>query len=268
MLIDAFADNWLDDLESYAAGIAETKNLYLLLDGVCVPGLHKLVGHGGKAILFASLPACTKEVEDASPFLIPFVPADKQLRLLLPRCDRWPMLSAIETSESISQLAERLAAWCVVEADGQRFNFRFADTRRLPAIFATLSATQRMQFVGPASRWAYIARDGQWHELPVEGAGSDIATNPELDDGQFATLAGDSQTDEYIALMDYRGNDVFKYPSRTHALLDCALRAARTANLPEDELYDWCEWFWQQDQLGDDSALVGMLQKWWAKPSK
>jgi hypothetical protein len=68
---------------------------------------------------------------------------------LLDKCSGWPMMCAIETPESQAELAARLAAWCVVEVDDQRFNFRFPDTRRLPAIFDALTPTQRAEFAGP-----------------------------------------------------------------------------------------------------------------------
>lgn len=126
---------------------------YVLVDAAFVPGLHKKLANDRKAILFASLPGCTEEAVDASPFVTLLDPADRALKALLLRCDRWPMLSVIATPESLQQLASRLSAWCVVEVDGQRFNFRFPDTRRLPAIFDTLSLTQRAQLLGPAKSW-------------------------------------------------------------------------------------------------------------------
>lgn len=262
MLIDTFSAGWLDELHQHAARRAPSDRLYALVDGAFIPGLHKKLADDRKAILFASLPACTEEAADASPFLTLIEPGDKRSNALLRRCDRWPMLSVIATPESLQQLASRLSAWCIVEVDGQRFNFRFPDTRRLPAIFDTLDPTQRAQFVGPATSWAYIGRDGCWHALPVAHARADIAADPVLDERQFAVLAGDSYADELTALLHDRGYDVYRYPSRTHALLDSALRAAQTAKLGEGDLVSWCEWFWKQDRLCEDAVMVDMLQSW------
>lgn len=262
MFIDAFAQDWLDELDARAQQIPASHRLYLLLDGAFVPGLHKTLTRDRKASLFASLPGCTEQALDASPFLTPFDPVDKTLRSLLVRCNRWPMVSVVETRESIEQLAARLSAWCVVEADGQRFNFRFPDTRRLPAIFSTLYPKQRALFAGPARRWSYIGREGHWCELQVEGPGTEIVIDPRLDEHQFAILVGDSEADELMVLLGDRGHEVLRNPARSHSLLSSALVAARLAELTDDELPGWCEWFWQEDQLCEEPAVAEMLQAW------
>jgi hypothetical protein len=236
--------------------------MYLLLDGAFVPALHRRLRKEHKALLFAVLPGCTEEAEDASPFLVPFAPEDKGVRSLLQRANRWPMLSVIETPESLAQLAERLAAWCVVEADSQRFNFRFPDTRRTPAILETLNSMQRAQMTGPASSWSLIGRDGRWHEIKLESRDTGIAAQPALDQRQFALLVSDSRVDEVLTLLGDRGLAVYRHPSRSHAMLMVALCAAHTSQLPDDALLDWCEWVWNQDYLHDDPGAVLMLEAW------
>lgn len=147
--------------------------------------------------------------------------------------------------------------------DGQRFNFRFPDTRRLPAIFDTLNPTQRAQFAGPATGWTYIGRDGCWHALPVEGSNAEIVSDPVLNERQFAALAGDSHADELTVLLSDRGYEVYQCPSRTHALLDGALRAARAAKLDDQDLVGWCDWFWKQEgRLVEGAVVADMLQTW------
>lgn len=258
MLIDPYSRGWLDALDARAQ---ETR-LLVLVDGAFVPGLHRILASARKVILFASLPGASEQTMDASPFLATFEPGDKALRALLRRCDRWPMLSVIDTPESLDRLGRRLSAWCIVETDGQRFNFRFPDTRRLPGIFDTLSPAQRDQFAGPAVRWTYVARDGNWRELPVAGTDAGIATDPVLDVRQFARLVDDSWIDELMALLSDRGHDVFDRPSRSHALLTIALRVAKAAALGENDVIGWCEWFWQNDLVCEDAAVMNMLRKW------
>jgi hypothetical protein len=262
MLIDAFAADWMDVLDARMDQLAPSNKLFLLLDGAFVPGLHKMLPSEQKALLFASLPGCTDQVKNASPFLTPYIRAKRTMQSLLKRCDRWPMVSAVETPESLDRLADRLSAWCVIEADGQRFNFRFPDTRRLPAIFNTLSLEQRRQIVGPAVRWAYIARDGVWRELGLIPSNEKIAADPELNEGQFASLVDDSQADELLVLLRDRGHGVFRYPSKSHALLDSALRAARRGRLESDDVLDWCDWFWLRAQQEDESTAAATLQNW------
>ena len=178
------------------------------------------------------------------------------------RCDKWPMLSVIETPESLSQLARRLSAWCIVQADGQNFNFRFSDTRRLPAILRILSSTQRDQLTGPAAHWAYVGRDGYWNEVQFAGSNADNVTDPQLDDCQFASLVVDSLADEVMVSLSARGNDTFRRPCRSHALLGSALRAAKVAQLSDDDLIEWCEWFWAKDRLCEDLVVDDMLRMW------
>jgi hypothetical protein len=262
MLIDTFAPDVIDVLAARAAALDPSYHLYLLVDGAFVPGLHRMLRREEKAILFESLPSCSEEARDMSPFLAPFEPADQKMTKLLKRCDRWPMVSAIETTESLRELSERLAAWCVVEADGQCFNFRFADTRRLAGIFNTLSPAQRSAFCGLAVRWSYVSRDGRWHELETGGLSEPVAVEPVLDEHQFASLVDESRVDELMEQLRYRGNAMYKNPGRSHELLMAALKTANEAKLRDEHILDWCEWFWRRDSLKDESAAALSLQTW------
>nr|WP_314543666.1 DUF4123 domain-containing protein [uncultured Massilia sp.] len=263
MLIDAFAEDWLGHLDKHCALLSSGFHLYLLLDGACVPGLHHGFPSERKVILFDSLPGCNQNTRDASPFVTPYDRADRWLKSMLRQCSGWPMVSAIITSESLSQLAERLRVWCIVEADIQRFNFRFPDTRRLPAILSTLNFAQRKQLTGPAVSWSYVGRDGLWYELDVvTSSNAAAAKSPTLNAQQFSALVDDSQADELMGLLHHHGRDVFSQPSKSHALLVIALRAARLESLEENNLVDWCEWYWKQNRLTDLTAAVSSLAIW------
>lgn len=262
MLIDAFSNGWMEELDARANCLDPSDQLFLLIDGAFIPGLHQSLPADRKVLLFALLPASNEASEAASPFLIPYERSSRQQRALFQRCSRWPMLSAITTSESCSQLAARLAGWCVVEADGQRFNFRFPDTRRLPAIYGTLTAQQRAAFSGPIKQWSYIGRNGKWDELPITGNGEYGEEAPILDKHQFAILIDDSRADELMVLLRDRGHDVFRSPSRSYTLLSIALRAALAVELDDRNVPSWCEWVWQQDKFHDDTGAKALLQSW------
>jgi len=262
MLIDVFEKNWIDILCQRARQLPASRKMYLLLDGAFVPRLHRRLPKENKELLFAALPGCSEEAEDASPFLIPFAPEDRFLKRLLGSCNRWPMVSAIETPETLGYLANRMASWCLVEADGQRFNFRFPDTRRLSAILKALSPLQRAQITGPATCWSYIDRDGRWRRLDLPGQEADLVVTPKLDERQFASLVTDSAADEMLAMLADRGHKVFERPSRSHALVTSALRAAPTTQSPDGALLDWCEWLWRQRHLHDDSDMRPVFQAW------
>lgn len=260
MLIDKFAPKSIDVL--CGRTLDSRVHLYLLIDGAFMSGVHRVFDDKEKGILFDALPCCTDATRDVSPFVVAFQPTDRRQRVLLDRCSGWPMVSAIETPEGLAQLSSRLAAWCIIEVDDQRFNFRFSDTRRLPAIFNSLTPQQRATFTGPMKRWSYIARDGSWEELPVSGDSDENAVDPILDECQFASLVDDSRVDELLALLRDRGHDVYGLPSRSHSLVSTALRAASSAALEEDDIVQWCLWFWERDKCEEDSGAITLLKNW------
>ncbi|MFC5461529.1 DUF4123 domain-containing protein [Massilia niabensis] len=262
MLIDHFKEDFFDALSMRAVEPSTSKGLYLLIDGAFVPGLHKTLATEVKSLLFASLPRCNNETANLSPFLMPYAIPDKRVRSLLQRCDGWPMVSMIETPEPLAQLSKRLSAWCVVEVDGQRFNFRFPDTRRLPTIFRTLDPAQRAQFTGPIARWSYVGRDGCWNELEVSGSREEPATNPVLNNRQFAALVDDSRADELLVLLGDRGYEVGKHPSVSHARVSAALRVAVSAVLDDNDVLPWCAWYWQHAEMRHDCSAETAFQTW------
>ncbi len=262
MLIEHLTPHFVGALYGLASEIHTPSFLYLLIDGAFISGAHRIFNEVEKEILFDSFPCTGNATRDVSPFLIAFDPHDRRQRNLLDQCSGWPMISVIETSESLVQLSNRLAAWCVVEVDRQRFNFRFPDTRRLPAVFKALTEEQRANFTGPMKRWVYAARNGQWEELPIICGGDGIALDPRLDERQFGSLIEDSRVDEILVMLNDRGHDVYRSPFRSYSHTIIALNAASIVNLNEDEVLQWCTWFWQQDKDFDNDVAVSVLQHW------
>jgi hypothetical protein len=131
-------------------------------------------------MLFEGLPGFNSATRDVSPFVVTYAPENANLRSMLDACSAWPMVSAITTTESAAELALRLSAWCVVEADGQYLNFRFPDTRRLPDILANLDANQFAEFSGPATEWRYIDRSGKWKCMALTPHHVPPAVDPRL----------------------------------------------------------------------------------------
>lgn len=249
-----FIDPHQADIVAYMAQRADDLpaacHLYLLLDGAFVPGLYRSRHFQSRTagpfyLLFETLPACTKAVRDASPFLMLIKPAGgvlmERLSARLAACSGWPMVSAIATTENMAQLGERLAAWCVIENDGQRFNFRFPDTRRLPGGFAALRADQRVQLTGGMHFWSYIGRDGRWADLEVAGAESAMAHSTELDDVQFGEIVDDAAPDEVLFRLAYSGFESELPHSLLHAVVSTALKIARDAGLEDGLRQSWCE---------------------------
>ncbi|MGZ8318546.1 MAG: hypothetical protein ACXWVD_05525, partial [Telluria sp.] len=92
-----------------------------------------------------------------------------------------------------------------------------------------------------------------------------VAADPQLDQHQFAALVDDSRVDELLTLLHDWGHETYRHPSKSHALLRIAVRVAHRARLDADEVPDWCEWFWQNDQLHDDPSAALMLTAWQEK---
>jgi hypothetical protein len=243
MLIDPYQTNWHAELLAQSRQLPDGAQLVLLIDGAFVPGLFRHLSKTSEpALLFERLPGCNDKVKDVSPFLVPFASGNQALHRVLERCEGLPMLSAIVTSDSIDVLAERLAAWCTVATGGDYFNFRFPDTRRLPAIFATLMPQQQRELVGNALSWHYMARNGAWAALPIDCAGpaAGITANARLSEVQFARLIEDSEADELWVRLQYGGDTWDGLPSERHDLLKEAVQVARQHNLDDTATLIWC----------------------------
>lgn len=260
MFIDEFEAGWLDELDRWADELEGGRQLYLLIDGVFVPGLQRrfigVLGDAAVSLLFETMPACSEAVKDASPFVFLYPKGMQAVKDLLKLCCSWPMVSVIETSESLHQLAGRLAAWCVVENDGQRFNFRFPDTRRLPAIYSALTPQQQGELAGPAVRWNYIDRQGRWQSLTLSSAAKSAQERPQvLNDEQFGRMVSDSEVDEMIARLDYTGNRPAGKPSDAYAIVAQALVMADARALANDQRLQWVmECARKGSTVGDDES--------------
>jgi hypothetical protein len=271
MLIAPYADGWQAHLDTLAREATQGQaRLYLLLDGVFLPGLHRKLAALSPSLLFEALPGCTDATRDVSPLLLDYaaVLSAAPEAPWLARCSGWPMLSAIATRESQSELAARLAAWCIIEADGQRFNFRFPDTRRLPAIHAALTGEQQAQLAGPAVSWSYIARDGHWRQLPVPLRDSAHAERPvALGAQQFASLVADSEADEILTMLHERGHDHSQNRHGAYLLVAQALAAIVGEPLDTYDKADWCERWLRRGPLPDavprpQTSLQAAGQAW------
>lgn len=261
-MIDPYEKNWLDRLDAGARTAAA--NIFLLVDGAFVPGLHRrarriLPTDEHPTLLFEGLPGCTERTHDVSPFLFRFQKENARISAMLEQCDGFPMLSVIETSESQTDFARRLAAWCIVSADRQRFNFRFPDTRRLPAIFHILTETQRAQMAGPATRWSYVERTGHWAELDLPRRLSPIADQPELDHRQFAYLVASSEVDEIISILHSRGAGP-RLPSQWYAGLSLALRVSERCDLQSK--LSWCDFCLRAGLPEDRAQAINQFALW------
>lgn len=242
-MIDPFHPDWQLQLAQWHASLPMGSALFMLIDGAFVPGVFRQLSYACKPILlFEALPGCNDDTRDVSPFLILYDPSNQSLQRVLTHCEGHPMVSAIATTEAIERLGQRLAAWCVVHADGLQFNFRFPDTRRLPAIVYVLTLTQKHALVGSATDWHYVDRNGAWRSLPLPKDDHRIAKveRAELDDAQFARLISDSKADEIWSQLQYRGVAWNGLPSLRDLLISRAIALADEHRLDDTLLLEWC----------------------------
>ena len=273
MLIDPYDRDWMPQLTAIAASLQPNHQLHLLVDAAFLPGLHRslpLSSRLGLAprLLFEALPSCDPGTQDVSPLLLKVDEArlaDKAFRQWLSQCDGWPMLHAIVTTDSIHALGIRLEQWCVVQADCDRFNFRFPDTRRIADIYRRLNPSQRAHLVGPATAWHYIGRDGRWKtlpELPMQASADPLDTR--LTAQQFAALVSDSEADSVLLVLDDRGYAWTQPHSVNHATVQTALDLADRSALNELIKVDWCEACLSDCRLLNAGHPLENLQRWLA----
>jgi hypothetical protein len=247
MLIDAYAEGWLDELDSFAAAHQASGNTVLLLDGAFVPGIHKqfsraLSADDGLAFLFQELPGWRDAVRDVSPFVIKYEIANPQLKQALEKCGGWPMVSAICTTEPVHAIAQRLARWCVVQAAGQHINLRFPDTRRLADICGVLTDEQRADMFGPAKHCIYMRRNGKWGRIALDGIAPPLDMEPKLTGLQFDKLLEFSEGDSILAQLEGR-SAIASGMSRSsqYDSVCAALGIGKAKNLDRRDLVNWCE---------------------------
>lgn len=177
-------------------------NQYLLLDGSQQARLLRAVKKCGQPWIsvFTQNSDGLEELMAVSPILVQFWLGNWPImQALLEPCDGLPMVSLWQTPESLSQLAQRLEPWCVVDADGTFFNLRYPDTRRLRDLDALLNAEQRRQFYGPSKSCLIPDRLGKgWHELQMPDRSAEPAEKVVLDTIQTNALISAAEADEIL----------------------------------------------------------------------
>jgi hypothetical protein len=204
-LIGSHAPGWLDAFEAQIDSLRARwpdAGVYALFDCAFNEPCHAEIKR-------SRLPARTlydlsndpsPELQAVSPTLVPLTRATApSWRAVTGHTDGYPMLSVIVTPESLDELTLRLHPWCVVNADGEHYVFRFPDTRRLSGIVDVLTPEQHGAFFGPAHMWLTRTRRATWSALPLPGLPLPPAEEVKLDGEQFAQLMNDAEADEIIA---------------------------------------------------------------------
>lgn len=269
-LIGHHAPSWLDHLQKQIELDKDRwpgTQVFALLDCAfsehCYPAIRK------HRVPFRSLYDLSERPYEAlqavSPTLIPLGDETAYAwREVLGCTDGFPMLSLIVTQESLDELALRLHPWCIVDADGQSFVFRFPDTRRLPAIVEMLAPEQHGALFGPAHAWRFRTRFAQWADLPLPSLPCPPLERVHLEDKQCAHVIKDSEADEIIADLNLNDPVLMRryHPADAHELIAFGLQRADHYGIADTDRTQWCSLILQQpklDQLPASAPLLASL---------
>lgn len=230
---------WIDD-----PSLADRRaRLFVLIDGAQCPVAAPFIARTALACraLFSVLGVVNADALALSPLLVEHHPADGAHWIrLLQLGDGRACSTLLISHESIDALASRLAAWCRVDADGQRLLLRIADSRVLATLLDILPQAQRAALLGPTIRIAPIARDGAWREIAVQPAEAPPARRVTLDAQCCSKLIATAEADEMhaqIRTLAPRCLDGRLPASNYHAIRQALADAARDGVLqPADRL--------------------------------
>ncbi len=266
-MIDSFSPQWLAQLDAIVP--VQGKQTYLLIDGVFLDDTLSFVRRWPLPVepqnaLFYERANNDADVLTASPWLLPYLPDSEPARKLLAQFNALPAVICIHAADALPTLLSRLKRWTVVSCGDMQFNFRFTDTRRLPAIHRALTPTQKASLFGHHDQWAFMSRHGQWEALQTLDASHgnesqliaaspwDELKAPELNDDQFAALLNDSEPDEVIAavwgdLPEGCATRTVSRPSEIHHQAVHALKQAdRLGVTNTPDRMSICRWVLQQ----------------------
>lgn len=192
------------------------------------------------------------ELQAVSPTLVPLAHAKaSSWRDVARHTDGYPMLSVIVTPESLDELALRLRPWCIVNADGEPYVFRFPDTRRLPGVVDVLTPEQHGAFFGPAHVWLTRTRRATWSALRLPGLPLPPAEEVKLDGEQFVQLMNDAEADEIIAHFHVHEPALVAHcdPAEVWERMAHGLKRADYYGIDQPDRMQWSRWFAQQPLL-------------------
>lgn len=204
----------------------------------------------------------SEELRVVSPTLIPLTSDTTHAWCeVIALTDGLPMFSIIVTNETLDELALRLAPWCIVNADGQAFVFRFPDTRRLPGIIDVLTPEQHGAIFGPAHAWIYRTREAHWAELPLPESACPPAENIKLDADQYARLISESEADEILSNLNLNAPGLMNryLPAEAHELVVFGLKRANRYGISEADRKPWCSLILEQPKLEQLPASISLL---------
>jgi hypothetical protein len=145
------------------------------------------------------------------------------LHELAGQCAGKPMLSLLHSALPAATLAAHLRPYLRARTkDSLEWPVRWADTRVLPALIATMTPTERTHLLAPLQAW--ITTDRQGEIIQWQGQGNPYPEAVDFDcwpleDSRFANLVDEAEADAVIASLHETQPDLFdaQAPASNHA---------------------------------------------------
>lgn len=154
------------------------------------------------------------------------------LQTLAEACSGKPMLSLLCSAIPAQALAGHFRPYLLARTeDSLEWPVRWADTRVLPPLLATMSPTEREHFLAPLHAWLCIHRAGEM--LAWTGKGLQYPPTVDfdcwpLDDSRFSRLVEEAEADAVISVLYETQPDLFDFqaPAANHACVNKHLAIA------------------------------------------
>lgn len=216
-------------------------NLYLLADHAGLPELSRKLRENG--IVWTNVFGDDRrpELTAASPLLFEVSisagkPTKRQLLQWLNEHGRfsWSLL-LIASRLELRDLAKGLAKRCDgVLSEGEAIVIRYFDTRVFPQLMEVMAEDERSTWLGIASHWWFIDRDGEITHLTSTSSDVDRFQSPmHISDDQMSRLLEASEIDQVAYLLETRLPEQFlrMHPVDRYRLLQDKMANARELGL-------------------------------------
>lgn len=152
-------------------------------------------------------------------------------------CSRKPMLSLLCSAVPAEALIAHFRPYLQARTeDSLEWPVRWADTRVLPILIASLTTAERMYFMAPIHVWSCLDRSGEMLEWSGDGLPNPVPADVDcwpLDDARFSHLLTEAEADAIIGALHDTHPDLFDElePAIVHAIVKKSLPLANLYGL-------------------------------------
>jgi hypothetical protein len=241
-----------------AAADAQPPGLFAMIDVAQINGLDRkwprAVDSAAHRLLFENTLA--QSALALSPVVLALSPdaqeAARQWLALDQACASHPVLSVIMAACHLDELTEHLQSLLRIEADGEDFLWRFADTQMMRASVGVFRQAQRPRVFGPCQGWWVVDHQGQLinlaqGHLPQQGGGDPLVLD-DIDTGLLIDAVTGPMLASQMRAMELDFANTLSHAQQTAFVEDCLQRAADADIDRERELLAWSLQQWQDSR--------------------